>query len=67
MFWKRCSRNISERIIRKSFLKGGKTVFFKNDGVQEKICRGAGRSCHQSNGSKPFTIVIQQIPYIILT
>jgi len=37
MFWK--------KTIRKLFFKGGKTIFSENDGVQEEICRGAGRSC----------------------
>jgi len=39
MFQKICSGNISERIIQKSFFKGGKIVL--NDRVQEEICRGA--------------------------
>ena len=38
-------QNYFERIIWKSFFKGGKTVFSKNDGVQEEICRGAERRC----------------------
>jgi len=53
MFRKKCFRNISKRIIQKSFFKGGKTIFSENDGVEEEICRGAGRSCHIYNNENP--------------
>jgi len=33
----------------KVIFKWGKIVFSENDGVQEEICRGAGRSCQQDN------------------
>jgi len=44
MFRKRGFRNISKKIIQKSFSKRGKIVFSEN-GVQEEICRSAGGSC----------------------
>jgi len=34
---KRCSGNISERIIWKSFFKEGKVVFSENDGCRKKF------------------------------
>jgi len=29
----------------KIIFKGDKTVFYESEGVEEEICRGAGRSC----------------------